>query len=145
MGIIHKFNKVDFQQLDDYLSPIIFVEGHNAVQNKLEEFSVLSLNRELSERLLNYKPEKRKLFVEDEIVKLYNRKEGKVLIKDIEILFDPEFSMDIIRLFILLNRKRKTAVLWPGKYRNGKLIFSEMGYKDYHAYDITKYDITCII
>ena len=106
-----------------------------------KEYNVLKVNG--IEKLLNYQL-KRNLYIIDEFNKIIDSAFEPILIKDFEILFDPGFQVDVLKLFIMTNRKKKIAVLWPGKCRYGKLTFAEPGYPDYKVYKIKDYDISCV-
>jgi hypothetical protein len=99
----------------------------------------------LAKQLLTYKVDKRNLFVADELNKIFDNSAEPLLVRDFEILFNPEYQHDVLKLFIIASRKKKISVLWNGKYDYGRLIFAEYGYLDYKTYNIADYDISCII
>lgn len=68
-----------------------------------------------------------------------------VVIKDIEVMFNPEYKVDVLRILTEARKRKPYSVIWPGRYENGKLIFSEEGYSDYKVFDIENYDVTCVI
>jgi len=145
MGSIYKLSSLTPEKINKLLFPIIFCVDKTKISKYITGYDVLSLNEVLSKRLLSYEQHKRYLHISDEINATIQSKKGNMLITDFEILFDPEYQIDVLKLFILLNRKQKIAVLWPGKYEQNKLKFAEPEYQDYKSYNIKDYDITCII
>jgi len=99
----------------------------------------------LAQKLISYDPDKRGLFVTEEFNRIIDSLNEPILLREFEILFDPEFQLDVLKLFIQANRKKRIDILWPGKYKSQNLVFAESGYKDYKAYNISSYALSCII
>ncbi|MBS4024828.1 MAG: BREX-3 system P-loop-containing protein BrxF [Clostridia bacterium] len=145
MGSIYKISSINPDKMNNLMFPIVFCVGKAKISKYTKGYTILSLNEELSKRLLSYDQDKRYLHVTDEINNIIHSTEGPLLITDFEILFDPEHQIDVLKLFVLLNRKKKITVLWPGKCEEDKLKFAEPGYQDYKVYKIKDYDVNCII
>ena len=67
-----------------------------------------------------------------------------IYIKDFEMLFDPRYEIDVLKLFCDKARITNVAVKWPGKYINGKLTYADPGAPDYHEYDCNAYQIRIV-
>ena len=67
-----------------------------------------------------------------------------VIIKDIDVMFNPEYQVDVLKILIEARKRKLYSVIWPGKFEDEKLIYSEEGYPDYKVYKIADYDITCV-
>lgn len=145
MGSTINLSLLSKDKINKLLTPIIFCINENKVSSYTKGYNDLCINEILSKQLLIYERDKRNLFVADELNKIIDNSEGPLLIRDFGILFNPEYQLDVLKLFILANRKKEIAVLWSGRYEDGKLLFAEPGYIDYKSYNITDYDITCII
>ena len=145
MGFTVKLSALRVDDFNKLLTPVVFCVDEKKASSFTKDYSVLSVNGLLSEKLIRIEESKRNIFAADEMNKLIAGSNEPVLIKDFEILFDPEYQIDVLKLFILANRKKRIAVLWCGTYKDGKLFFAEPGYKDYHVYNISDYDISCII
>ena len=145
MGSTHKLFSVTPGNINKLMFPIIFCIDKTKISKYIKGYTFLSLNEILAKRLLPYAQDKRKLFVIDELNRIVHSIEGPLLIEDFEILFDPDYQIDVLKTFILLNREKKIAVLWPGKFEKGKLKFAKPEYKDYKSYNINDYDMTCIV
>ena len=68
-----------------------------------------------------------------------------VVLTDIDILFNPSYKIDVLKLLIVICKAKSFSVFWPGVVSDGKLTYAEDGYKDYKTYSINDYDITCIV
>jgi hypothetical protein len=68
-----------------------------------------------------------------------------VYLLNYEMLFDPKYNLDIIRLFIDLSRRTRLIVKWCGTLDGDVLIYSEPGYEDYTRININNYDITVVV
>jgi hypothetical protein len=61
-------------------------------------FKELSLNKILAEALLEKDTAIRPQFVADEVMKIVSSIQGPIFLTDYEMLFDPRYSIDVIRL-----------------------------------------------
>ena len=67
-----------------------------------------------------------------------------VAIKDIDVMFNPDYKVDVLKILIAARKRKRYSVIWPGRLEDGKLIYGEEGYPDYKVYEIADYDITCV-
>ncbi len=67
------------------------------------------------------------------------------VIKDFDVMFNPDYQMDVIKILINVYRKKAFSVIWPGRYEDGKLYYAEEGYSDYKTFNVNDYDITVVI
>lgn len=67
-----------------------------------------------------------------------------VTIKDIDVLFNPAYKVDVLKILISARKRKQYSVVWPGKFEDGKLIYGEEGYADYKVFNIADYDIAFI-
>lgn len=104
-----------------------------------------SVSKPLAEALLECKPNRRSLKLEQIFNGVLEQYPDGVIIRDIDVLFNPEYKVDVLKILMAARKRKRYSVIWPGKCENGKLIYSEEGYPDYKAYDIENYDITCVI
>ncbi|MEH7239093.1 BREX-3 system P-loop-containing protein BrxF [Bacillus sp. JJ1562] len=145
MGYIIRISSLTIDSMNKLMTPIIFCVNKKKVLSITKGYNILSINEVLAKKLINYEQKKRKLFVIEEINNIVDSVGEPLLITDFEILFNPEFQINVLKLFINASRRKKILILWPGMYDNGKLKFAEVGYKDYFSYNIEDYDISCII
>jgi hypothetical protein len=105
----------------------------------------LNLGLVVSRRLLSLDKDTRKQAVADMVKDaIRNIQSGRVVVDNIDILFSPEYSLDVIKLFIMTADDKNLVVLWEGTFKDGIITYSEPGYKDYHVYEINNYNAYCI-
>ena len=68
-----------------------------------------------------------------------------VYLTDYEVLFDPRYKLDVIKLFCEIARHKKLFVKWCGGFLNDSLTYAEPGFDDYAKYKVSDYEIACII
>lgn len=122
--------------------PIITMLEKDLIIKRFKEFQTISIGRILSDALIDYNKNIRKAHVIEELDKIINSLKTKnIIICDIDMLFNPEYSIDIPGYFIKIARNRKIIVLWPGEYFSASFIYASPEHKDYKKYPIKDYDI----
>lgn len=66
------------------------------------------------------------------------------MVKNLDILFNPEYKLNILNYFINLSRNRLIFIEWPGKLKSRKLEYSEINYPDYQRYNIDDHKIVVV-
>lgn len=110
-----------------------------------EMANIKSISKELSELLLACGKNRRSLKLENLFNSVLDELPDGIIIKDIDVVFNPEYKVDVLKILIEARKRKKYSLIWPGRYTNGKLIYGEEGFLDYKTYDIENYDITCVI
>lgn len=122
--------------------PVISTLSADAVMNKFKRYNYISLGKILSSALLKYKKVDRKNYVISELEKIFHNISSKnLIIDDIDMLFNPEYSIDILGYFIKTGRNRRLIILWPGEYVSGSLTYASPEYEDYRKYIVKDYNI----
>ncbi len=103
-----------------------------------------SISKEMADELLACKPERRSMKLEQFFYKVLDRYPDGATIKDIDVMFNPDYQVDVLKILIAARKRKRYSVIWPGRYEDGKLIYAEEGYPDYKVYEIANYDITCV-
>lgn len=67
------------------------------------------------------------------------------VIKDFDVMFNPEYKVDVLKVMTVTCKKKPFSVIWPGKYEDGKLFYAEAGYEDFRTFRIEEYDVICIV
>ncbi len=135
----------------DYLNtgqngiPLILCSDSGRIIKRVEEAGYQSarINVGLSKTLLSFPPDERPKRVET-CFKDLTASQNMLFIRDFEMLFDPRYEIDVIKLFCDKARITNVAVKWPGKFINGKLTYAEPGDPDYHEYDCNAYQIRIV-
>lgn len=103
-----------------------------------------SISKEMADELMACKPERRSMKLEQIFNKVLDRYPDGVTIKDIDVMFNPDYKVDVLKILIAARKRKRYSVIWPGRLEAGKLIYGEEGYPDYKVYKIADYDITCV-
>lgn len=130
-------SQLQYLNANDIYRLVIFLDESNK--------SWVSLRKLLSEELLRIKPTRRTMQMEKTLLKVLEKIPVGATIKDIDVLFNPEYKIDVLRTMIDVNKKHSFKVIWPGTYEEGRLIYSEEGFSDYKTYEISDYDIVCVV
>lgn len=128
-------------------TPIILCSFSNRVAKLMEsgKFVPLNLNIKLAEALLKIPQSQRSRKANDEIMKIVSECHDPTFLEDYEILFDPRYDIDAIKVFIEISRRQKVVVKWRGRLNGNSLEYAAPEYSDYHSFRIQDYDITCVI
>jgi len=74
-----------------------------------------------------------------------NEINGNLLLKNTDVLFNPDYGVDVIRLLLHIGRNRKLFVIWPGEVTSTRLTYSEPNRFDYGEYNINDYVDTYVV
>lgn len=126
--------------------PLIFLSISARAMRKLGNagYTEVSLNRELSQILMGMPVEQRPLFVLEETRKIIAKRNSGVILRDFEMLFDPNYHLDVLKVFCELARQFRIAIIWCGTFHDNVLEFAEPDYSDYHSYHVDQYTVYCI-
>lgn len=125
--------------------PLILCSSSSRLQRKLESagYIRLSVNLLLSKALLGFPADDRPGHVEEELREILSVS-SPVLIEDFEMLFDPRYQIDVLKLFCERARFVSLAVRWPGDSTPTKLTYASPGDPDYHEFNCDKYQIRVV-
>ncbi len=85
----------------------------------------LSVGREVSEILLSETCRHRSLVANRWLkARLADLAPGPVLCTEIDLLFDPTFDLDPLKLFCHVGRLTRLVVMWPGTYQDQVLSYA---------------------
>ena len=122
------------------MKPIIYC----AVDTTTEEKAV-SINIELAKKLAELRPRRRTMRLESCFEEVLNSLPDEVVIKDFDVMFNPDYKVDVLKIMTATCKKKPFSIIWPGKFEDGKLFYAEDGYPDFKAFSVEDYDVTCII
>lgn len=103
-----------------------------------------SMNVAIAQHLADVLPSLRSIRLESCFVSALNELPEDVVIRDIDVLFNPAYEVDVVALLCSAYRKHHFDLVWPGRYEDNQLLYAEEGCPDYRTFDIDRYDITCI-
>lgn len=104
-----------------------------------------AVNKLIAAELVDLKPSSRTMQLEKRFVKVLDSLPEQPIIKDIDVLFNPAYKVDVMKLLSSAYKQKQFSLVWPGSYADGKLTYSEEGYPDYRVYEINDYDIMYVI
>lgn len=145
MGEIIEAGKLQVDDIFKYNCPIIVVKDSNRIRKVIQNtFEKINLNLNLANRLLGYEKALRAMKSEEEAKQIVRTEDKPLYIEDYEMLFTPDYEIDVLRYLCEMARTRHIAIKWCGEL-NGKILsYSEPGNEDYKCYDINDYDVLCI-
>ena len=145
MGTIYSNRALTASKLLKFQSPILLCVKRKDYVKAISDagFQTVDLNLPLAKNLI-YRKEHETAPNVTEIVISLMPDGSPVYLTDYEILFDPRYKLDVMKLFYEISRYNKLIVQWCGSFVNEVLIFAEPGYEDYAKYLISDYDITCV-
>lgn len=100
------------------------------------EGRVMNLNLELSRRLLDVPAEQRPLRFARILDELLGPDASPAFLDRIEMIFDPAFQQDPVRLLRHLSRTRPLVVAWSGRVEGAILTYAEPGHPEYRRYPV---------
>lgn len=106
--------------------------------------NAVSVSVSLAKRLADLSPGMRSLRVEQCLNDVLRDLPDGVVIRNIDVLFNPAYKIDVLSVLLSAYRKHHFDLIWPGRYEDGELVYAEEGYPDYRSFDIARYDLTCI-
>lgn len=146
MASVLFFRDLGTRRLDELPSPVVVCVESLIIKQAIlnAQYPEISLNLILAKALLD-KPERVAGYgVSDVVLDIFPKK-GCVHLVDYEMLFDPRYHIDVLRLFMEIARKCKLIVQWCGNLCDGLLTYSEPGLPDYKTYKINDYVVTYIM
>ena len=93
-----------------------------------------SVSKPLAEALLACKPNRRSMKLEQIFNNILDTLPDGVVIKDIDVLFNPDYQVDVLKILMAARKRKRYSVIWPGRCEDGKLIYGEEVFPDYKTY-----------
>ena len=146
MGNVVNNRLITAKELSQQTLPVILCVNRADFNKALTDngFKTISLNLPLSRLLAGLDLTDIRNALVDIIQNILPHNEP-IYLTDYEMLFDPRYDIDVLRLFAQLARQRKLIIEWCGKTNEETLIYAEHGYSDYKQFKIKDYDVTAVI
>lgn len=122
-----------------YARPLVFCCEVEGITDR-----AVSMNVTIAQRLIEISSSMRSMQLEPCFVSALFDLPENVVIRDIDVLFNPMYEVDVVGLLCSAFRKHQFDLVWPGRFENDQLIYAEEGCPDYRAFNACRYDITCI-
>ena len=107
--------------------------------------NAVSINKLLAEKLLQLKPTRRTLKIEECFNNIIAELPEKTFINGVDVMFNPKYKIDVLRILIEANKRHPFSLVWPGTFDGSKLVYSEEALLDYKTFEISDYDIVCVV
>jgi len=146
VGRIVNSRSLTTKELLRLVPPIILCTDKPNFERIIAEngYRQISINLPLAQSLTGLEPKDIRTIITDKIRGILPQGES-VYLTDYEMLFDPRYEIDILRLFIDLARRNKLIVKWCGKVDGDMLTYAEQGYADYKQYKMNDYDVVIVV
>lgn len=122
------------------LKPIIY-----CYQDKEMSDKAVSLNYALAKKLLNIKSNRRTIKLATCFEEILKTLPDNAVIKDFDVMFNPDYKVDVLKIMVDACKRRPFSIIWPGKCEDGRLFYAEDGYSDFKTFSVEEYDVICII
>ncbi len=139
MGVVIKAWDLPALERSGMARLVIFCHPDEA----LEEQAV-PINIEMAKKLSAVKPNRRTLRMEQCFQQVLDALPDDVIIKDFDVMFNPDYAVDVLQIICSAARTKPFRMIWPGRCEDGRLIYAEEGYRDYKVFEISKYDVTVV-
>jgi hypothetical protein len=140
MGKVLQARSIPSSGYASLMKPIIYCTVDAAT-----EAEAVSINLELAQKLTVLRPKLRTMRLEACFVEVLNSLPDNVVIKDFDVMFNPAYKVDVLKIMTVACKKKPFSAIWSGKFENGKLFYAEDGYPDFKVFAVDDYDVTCII
>lgn len=140
MGAIIQARDFSSEKQAGLLKPIIYCCPYGNVESE-----AISINMLLAKKLVKLRPTRRTMRLEQCFSQVLDTLPDGVTIKDFDVMFNPEYQVDLLKIMVMTCKIKPFSIVWPGKCEDGLLFYAEEGYPDYKVFSIEDYDVTCIV
>lgn len=125
--------------------PLIICSSAPRIIRKISQhgYQQLRLNTVLSKALLAFPPQERPSQIET-LIKSLIPPQSALLISEFEMLFDPRYKIDVLKLYCERSKASRMAIIWPGTYEDGKLSYAQPEDPDYNLFYGDNYQIRIV-
>lgn len=99
----------------------------------------------LGERMYKAKAEGSLANISNELDAILGEEQSDITLSNTDILFSPEYELDVLKLLLQVGRNQKLYMQWPGEINGEKLTYSEPGRFDFKEYNIKDYVDTYVV
>ena len=99
----------------------------------------------LGEKALTAKSKNTQIDITYELDTLLGQESHDIILENTDILFSPEYGLDVIKMLLQIGRNQRFYLMWPGEITGDKLTYSEPDRFDYKEYNIKDYVDTYVV
>lgn len=140
MGTIIAAWKLSNDNVSVPMKPIIYCCPFEGVTD-----TAVSINLLLAEKLAICRPKRRTMRLAACFEEVLKTLPDNVIIKDFDVMFNPDYKVDVLKIMVDACKRKPFSIIWPGKCEDGRLFYAEDGYPDFKTFSVEEYDVTCII
>ena len=107
--------------------------------------SVVNVGLLLGVRMFRVKTEGSSTSITRELDDILDEEHRDILLTNIDILFAPEYELDVIKLLLQLGRNQRLYLPWPGELVGERLTYSEPIRFDFKEYIVKNYVDTYVV
>jgi hypothetical protein len=107
--------------------------------------AVVNVGLLLGERLFMAKTECSSVSITRELDAILSEEHRDIILTNTDILFAPEYGLDVIKLLLQLGRNQRFYLPWPGEIDGERLTYSEPDRFDYKEYNVKDYVDTYVV
>lgn len=105
----------------------------------------LNIGLMLGEKMFNAKAVGLPANISNELDAILGEEQSDFTLGNTDILFSPEYELDVIKLLLQVGRNQRLYMQWPGEITEEKLTYSEPGRFDFKEYNIKDYVDTYVV
>lgn len=106
---------------------------------------VVNIGLMLGERMYKAKADESPVNIANELDAILGEEKRDITLANTDILFSPEYELDVIKLLLQVGRNQRLYMQWPGDINGEKLTYSEPGRFDFKEYNIKDYVDTYVV
>ena len=110
-----------------------------------ENSTFVNIGLMLGEKMFNAKAVGSPANISNELDAILGEEKSDITLVNTDILFSPEYELDVIKLLLQVGRNQRLYMHWPGDVAGEKLTYSEPGRFDFKEYNIKDYVDTYIV
>lgn len=99
----------------------------------------------LGERMYKAKVDGSPVNIANELDAILGEEHRDITLANSDVLFSPEYELDVIKLLLQVGRNQRLYMQWPGEIAGEKLTYSEPGRFDFKEYNIKDYVDTYVV
>jgi len=107
--------------------------------------ALVNIGLMLGEKMYKAKAAGLPVNITNELDTILGEEDRDINLANTDILFSPEYELDVIKLLLQVGRNQRLYMQWPGEITGGKLTYSELGRFDFKEYNIKNYVDTYVV
>ena len=110
MGIIISARNFSKDNVSGLLKPIIYCYPFEEIAD-----TAVSINLLLAEKSTSCRASRRTMQIETFFNQILSQFSDSVVIKDFDVMFNPEYKVDVLKIMVDACKKKPFSIIWPDK------------------------------